>query len=273
MSTGFKRKRWAPTVQKRALALERRQLRKLGLSPRMSRPLPVSAPPSIIRYQQIHSGGEIKSLDTVNPTSTSASGYILFPFNTTPNITVLNNITIGSSMWNRQGRKVTMKSLRIRGAIAATTNGAAGVNPQFCRLIVVYDKQTNGAVPVYGDVFRDQLSSAADVNATIFLSGINLNNRDRFEVIIDDQWCLASTATGGAPAIVESGMTDGNVYGHKDYYRPLNNREEHFKADSSPGVIGDIATGSLILITVGSVASGSDGWGYYLGCRLRFSDL
>ena len=63
-----------------------------------------------------------------------------------------------------------MKSIQWR-AIAQNSSGASQH-----RIVVIYDKQSNGALPALTDIFT----------ANSFVSPMNLNNADRFVVIHDE---------------------------------------------------------------------------------------
>jgi len=91
------------------------------------------------------STGELKGVDTVltlNPviatTSTNASSF------------TLNLIVPGSGSFNRVGRTIMMKSVRLYGqlvytyGLTATTNDIIG---NTLRMVVVYDKQPSGVSP------------------------------------------------------------------------------------------------------------------------------
>lgn len=227
-------------------------------------PRPLAAP---IRFQQRHIGGEVKSVDTIAPNNGATQGN--FSLNTTIQITALNLVTAGSSMWNRIGRKLSMKSVHVRFALTPTGNNAANTG-LYSRVIVIYDKQPNGALPNASDVLQDQTNGATDQHVTLVTSGINLNNRDRFEVLVDDCRYLPGGNTSTDAANVVTATVDQC---HWDIFRKLKGRETHFKADSAPAVIGDLSTGSLILLTMGSIASGAEPYGLYGSVRLRYTDL
>lgn len=84
---------------------------------------------------------------------------------------LLNPVPQGSGQNNHVGRKYTIKSMQYRAILDLT----GGQNVSQHRIVVVYDKQTNGAAPIASDVF----------STNSFLSPLNLNNADRF-VVIDD---------------------------------------------------------------------------------------
>jgi len=220
----------------------------------------------MIRYNQTHAGGEIKAVDVVGTAGTNTQAA--FTLNTTAQFTCLNLLTAGSSAWNRIGRKVSLKSVFLQG-YTSPTGSANAIELQFARIMIVYDKQPNGALPALADVLRDQANLATDSNVTLITSGLNLNNKDRFEIIADERLALPGPNAAVTPGVV-SATCDSM---HVEIYRKLGNREVHYKADSSPGVIGDLATGSLFLLTFGDNASGNEAWGLTASIRLRYSDL
>lgn len=234
--------------------------------PYIPRGVPRSGGMTRAGYQQTHVGGEIKAVDVVAPGGTNVQGA--FNFNTTAQFTALNLLTVGSSAWNRIGRKISMKSLYIQGNFQTTATTTT--QPQFARMIVVYDKQPNGALPAIADLLRDQANSATDSNVTSPQSGLNLNNRERFEIIRNLRWTLpAPGGVGGALAGPVSATAD---HMHFEEYAKLGNREVHYKADSAPGVIGDLATGCLFICTLGNLVSGSEPYTAVMSIRLRYTD-
>jgi len=223
------------------------------------------------KYTQSHPGGEIKGIDITNATTPTTNTLVAWTLNSTPKISPLNLITIGSSAWNRIGRKVSLKSVRVRGFITTTGNANALTVPSYHRFLIIYDKQPNGALPVLGDIFLDQSSVAADSSVSLVTSGLNLNNRDRFEIIMDKQHVLGPITAGGANE--NAGFTDGDAFGCVDWFYKLKNRETHYKADSSPAVIGDISTGCLFMVTFANYAAGGECYAFNASIRLRYSDL
>ena len=152
---------------------------------------------------------EKKNIDTTSTTTIVAAQTVGNPL-------VLNSVAQGTTPNTYLGRSLTMKSLLIRwaGYLDATTTGSSGL-----RMIVVYDKQTNGAIPVTTDVFQvDQMTSP-----------MNLNNNRRFEVVLDEM--IPCVGTGGPQAwFVER-------------YVKMNRRTEFSGAGAG---VTQIATGSLV---------------------------
>jgi len=202
--------------------------------------------------------GEIKSLDV--PSST-------YTLNSTAQITALNLIRAGTSFFNRIGRKINMKSLHVKLQLNPIRTVAA---TDYCRVMIVYDSQTNGSNPAIADIIQD--TDQAGTNTTNAVSSANLNNRDRFRILCDWRLCLPSvTLTGGVQTNL--GIQDVNEsIVDLERFIPMKRLVTQFKADSSPAVIGDIATGGIFLVTLGGVASGFEGWQVVGSTSLRYLD-
>jgi len=202
--------------------------------------------------------GEIKSVDI--PSSS-------FGLSTTAVITPINLISAGSSYFNRIGRKITLKSLHVKLFL---DNLRTTASADYLRIMVVYDGQSNGSLPSISDIIQD--TDQTGTNATYSSSSTNLNNRDRFRVLAD--WRLVPpTCTNTAGVITNLSAIDPvQPLMDLERYIKLKGLSTQYKADSSPAVIGDIATGALLLVTYGRVASGSEGWRALGSLRLRYTD-
>jgi len=140
--------------------------------------------PGELRQSYAKMTSELKALDVPNNT-------VLV--NTTAVITPLNLIRAGSTFCNRIGRKIEMESARLVGALVPVRTV---VNQDYVRIMIVYDRQTNGALPAIADIL--QTTDQATANTTGTLSGVNLNNRDRFVILKDHHVTLPSfTDTAG----------------------------------------------------------------------------
>nr|WAE42219.1 MAG: capsid protein [Cressdnaviricota sp.] len=218
--------------------------------------------PAVLRSNR----GETKSVDIVS------ANYLL---NATGTVAALNLLESGSSSFQRIGRKIEMKSLQIKGMLNGIGANSQGLISSG-RILIVYDRQTNGALPVYADVIKSQTQVSGTTQSLNF-DFINLDNRDRFQIIRDVEFSMPSV-TRVASADTFSGYptsahTDSKCEeGQFNMFIKLGGLVTHFKADSTPGVIGDVATGSLLILTFGAFASGSEGWNANLSFRLRYND-
>lgn len=203
---------------------------------------------------------EVKAVDGLNGTGSLNT----FTMNTTGTVTCLNMISTGSSFFNRYGRRIALKSLHFHGIIQ--NNGNSNVNThEYLRFLIVYDRQANGALPALSDILQNTDQQAN--NTTSVFSDLNLNNRERFLILRDYRKEFPMVTGANAPY-----YPDGQTPYTLNEFIKLKDLLTHYKADSSPAVIGDIATGSLLLVTVGSQAAGADAYKLQCSWRLRFTE-
>lgn len=169
---------------------------------------------------------------------------------TTGSVTALNLCATGSDFTDRVGKKILMKSINILGHFIPTDSA---VSPCLCRVMLIYDKQPTGTLPVITDILKT--SDSRDQ--------LNLNNRDRFAVLCNMLVALGvqqNTATqsyAGSP-------TEGVIH----IYKKLNHEVIY---NNTTAVIGAIASGTLLLVTIGDQAAGAD-YQASVSTRVRFID-
>lgn len=110
-------------------------------------------------------GAEIKAIDI------ATNSYLFRVPATASNIILLNGVQTGTGFFNRVGSRVEMKNLHIRGLCYNNLTSTTGN----LRLLIIYDRQPTGALPVISDILqsRDQTGTAS----TAVNSEINLDNR------------------------------------------------------------------------------------------------
>lgn len=181
--------------------------------------------------------------------------------NTGTQLALLNGCVAGSQNFNRIGRKIQLKSLQIRGYFLATDDTVANT---FARMVIVYDKQPNGAAPTWANIITSQ--NIAGTTSSTATDMVNLDNRDRFEIIRDKTYTLsakdttATQAYSGSPTIICV----------EDFVK-LGKRETCFNAGTA-GTIGDITSGSLYVFFIASQPNAT-GVNYIGAFRTRFIDL
>lgn len=121
--------------------------------------------PRSLVMQTMSTAPEKKNLDVFAALTTLAGGAWSLAV-------LLNDTTSGNGPSGRLGRSFTMTSLQLRYNLART--GSNG--PSQARIVVIYDKQPTGALPVALDIFSSDTS----------VSPINLANSERFIVIMDE---------------------------------------------------------------------------------------
>jgi len=146
---------------------------------------------------------------------------------------VLNALAPGSSASQRIGRTVEMKSIAYRVHMASgATTVSTGKVPANCRMLIVYDGQTNGALPATTDVL-----DAAAVDSLL-----NLSNRDRFRVLKEHRWRISSQDLN-LSAVPSSILFTGYIKIPKAYQKTTYNA-------GVAGSVADIVTGGLFVIFV-----------------------
>lgn len=183
-----------------------------------------------------------------------------FGINNNGLLILLNGCQLGSDYNNRVGRKIVNEFLDITGMMFTdiASSGAQLTTAQVGRMIVLVDYQSNGAAPAVTDILE---SSEA-------LSQLNLNNRDRFEILSDESYAF-DHQYWSAMNVLQSGSQ--NCYSVSTAFS-LEGLETIFNS-SSTGLIGDISSGALYLLLTGTNPSG-DGTDAVLrmSSRVRFVD-
>lgn len=180
---------------------------------------------------QRSSGIEKKNKDDNSPKFTTGV--------TTWTITCINDVQQGTSAITRVGRKILMKSVLVQGFVKITGDAMP-------RIVIIYDRQSNGAAPAATDIFTSNTLMAAQ----------NLDNRDRFIVLADIFPGDDSENLVG---------NQGGFYGWKRFIKM--NLETIYSGNA--GTIADITSGSLLICTNvnGGTVSGESGLQ-----RVRFVD-
>lgn len=170
----------------------------------------------------------------------------------------------GTAGDQRVGRSIKMMSLHIRGRIAPSLAGVGAADQSTARIIVLYDRQTNGALPAAADVMMDS------TGATGTLTGLNMNNKERFIVLRDRQISLPAIGAGGiTPAAVtsESDLSTDKYRNYNEYIKLSGLEQTYIGAAAN---FASIAQGSLFCMLFCDAAT--EAWGFQVGSRLRYED-
>jgi len=162
---------------------------------------------------------------------------------------VMNNTTVGAAANQRIGRKIVMKSLFVRGEITAPVAQTLSGN---ARIVILYDRQPNAAAPAATLPFSSLVANQ-DSNSLM-----NLDNRERFKVLMDIDMPIAPIGSGNAVATF-------NRYIKLNYETDYNT--------GNAGTIADITSGAVLIFTScgqSMVAAGPPQ--ISLSGRIRFSD-
>lgn len=207
--------------------------------------------------------GEKKGMDTdidmdvIATTTTNGSAF------------VLNLIQQGNGSWNRVGRKVCLKSVRIKAnAKYLCTSGAGNLVGSLLRIVVVWDKQpSGGTLPTFDTIFGRTDQTGAE--STEFLDSVKYDNMSRFSVLRD-----ITVDARGTPSFSEEALQQATLDVDIDEYIKLGNKETVYLGQSSPMTIADVSTGGLYLYARSSnYVDGSIEWSLSSATsRLRYTD-
>jgi len=97
---------------------------------------------------------------------------------------LLNSTAAGSDFTDRIGRKIQMKSVQMRANIRLDPTSTNINHACATRCIIYYDKQWNGA-SLGSTNIADLLARADNTTDLPTISPVNLNNRDRYKILMD----------------------------------------------------------------------------------------
>jgi len=147
-------------------------------------------------------------------------------------VQLLNGITRGDDINQRNGRTVNMTTVQIKIRLNCVTT------PAFCqtRVLLVYDKQTNGTAFTTGDLIGD----VPPVHSSTIFNFILLENRRRFIVLKDEMYLLG-----------QSGFYEKFYWG---FWTVVVDLPVVFNAGNA-GTVADISTGSLYLVSMSDTSA------------------
>jgi hypothetical protein len=161
-------------------------------------------------------------------------------------ITLLNGCATGTTISTRIGRQVVVSSIEFSVTVGPTVTTGTD---QIDRLLIVYDRQADGAAPIITDVL------AASDSMSLF----NPDNSKRFAIIYDKVFAVSGYADSS------SAVVTGHIV------RRMNKLIQYNSGNA--GTVADINSGAMYLISLGSAAPGATA-GYVAGrLRVNFNDL
>jgi hypothetical protein len=160
------------------------------------------------------------------------------------NIIPLNLIRSGNGSWNRIGRILHMRSIRLKFSVESTfSSGITTTYTRQLRYVLVYDKQPNGTLPTKADIFSNKTQDGVE-NAK-WDSLLAYDNMQRFVILKDET--IPMTPPVRSFDSTGSYTNTSSIDYYRDVYLKLNHMV-NYKAENSPAVIGDISTGGLYLV-------------------------
>jgi hypothetical protein len=169
-------------------------------------------------------------------------------------VSLIDGLAVGTDWSARIGRRITIRSLNLRYNIygAATPPQDTSV-----RILLIYDKQCNGALPAMTDILVTNASSGFVDTC----SQLQMNNRDRFVIIRD----IVKTQQYAGPG----GLTEGKIF---------KKLRTEIQWNNTSGGDAAIQTGNLILVLIpdsNSQAQNAQLKAPYMNwySRIRFTDV
>jgi len=178
---------------------------------------------------------DLNTLDTAAPVVGASVWTATKPFgapNTTGQIVTsysLNQIPQGTSANQREGRRCTIKKIQVKALVTCPETTVAADTAFNYRLMLVLDKQANGAIPNTQDLF--QLNTAG-VNALY-----NLDNSQRFTIIADKTYSIESSGAVGATSARATKTIQWNIKANI----PL-------EFSGTTGAVSEIRSNNLLLV-------------------------
>jgi len=197
-----------------------------------------AARPQYSAPRSFHSPGGLKGTDIL----LTQAAPIVTTTGTNANIMLLNGIAPGNGSYNRIGRKVSLKSLRLKGAVEfSSIPSATGVEVgNFVRMVVVWDRQPGGVIPTWDTVFGYTLQDATE--ASTIMAPLRYDNMSRFTVIKDK---IIDYSVQPSSPVSTAAITEQVDF---DEYINLGGKVTTYSGQSAPTTIADIATGALYVM-------------------------
>lgn len=161
---------------------------------------------------------------------------------TTGIITQLTNIAQGDTKSTRDGDQVKLTQIYVNGIIQKHASATA----TSVRILLVMDKQTNGAIYTLADLLEDTSASDNIVSAN------NLDNKFRFKVLYDKVFNVSNSGES------------------RRKYKIFKKLPIKIRYDGNAGDITDITSWSLSLVAIADEATNTPGHTFF--ARLRFVD-
>lgn len=118
-------------------------------------------------------------------------------------ITLLNGLTVGSEHYQRIGRQVRIKRIKLSAQIGTNPDDTTFTSQQAWRIMLLLDRQANGAAPAITDI----IGGISNAGTNLYNSGygglmpINPLNLNRFHVLADYVKQASSLVTQTQPAL------------------------------------------------------------------------
>lgn len=206
---------------------------------------------------------ELKFVD-VSPTTTPIEAGSV-----ATNIVLLNTCVNGTEYNNRIGHEISMKSVHFNATITPNGTNAAALSSEYVRVMIIYDRQTNKALPSYTDIIQGIVSNGGNSNTAY--DGLNLINKKRFKVLMDERRLLPPIGISGASATNVNLTQCVNEEHNISRFIDLRGLSTEYNITNG-GTVADINTGGLYFFVLGTATGTSVAYQITWSTRLRYYD-
>jgi len=213
--------------------------------------------------KQARSYGEKKYVDT---DLTTALGAVVATVNTNALVFPVNLTQVGADYFQRIGRKIKCKSLRLYGTVSHRyfpTVTAQNTTMSSMRIIVVWDNQPGGVAPTFDTIFG--VTSPSGTETAFLFDKLRPDNMNRFKILRDmviDAQLGAINSTG-----TENYTTTRYSF---DEYLKLGGKTTSYSATATPPTIAQLNTGGLYVIFRATANDSSNQWAIDTTSNARF---
>nr|DAE83700.1 MAG TPA: capsid protein [Cressdnaviricota sp.] len=182
-----------------------------------------------------------------------STGLINATFSLAGSFALLNSVRVGDNSWQREGKNITFSRMSILGHITLTGDATA-TGSDFCRMLIVHDKQTNGAIFSYASLLANIANGGASTS-TVYTQR-NVNNMRRFTILFQKQFSRPPIGAAGTVATVSNNYSQ--LHGDTGYNPMVRSSKKIsvktvYEADA--GTVADITRGSIYLLCIGLYAA------------------
>jgi len=184
-------------------------------------------------------------------------------------ITLLNGIACGTESYQRVGRVVMAKNLKLSITFSMITSVVLTFPGDMARLIVLWDKQGT-TTPVASDILWDV--SAAGTTQTSYVGFKNPNNKERFVHLYDKRFQLPSYIVTVANSVASTPCPQmPNITEWRpDIDIDLDGLMTRYKDTGS--TIASISEGALYFFILGTTPNATAGWNVTFKARYSYYD-
>lgn len=199
---------------------------------------------------------------------------ILHTYNTNACAILLNNVQEGTSDFTRVGKRINLKSIRLRGELAmlsvSPSVSGSGLNSVNVRAVLVYFREYHAAIPDWNAVFNTL--SPTGIRSSNLYSPLASANMGSVAVLMDRVY------SNDNKGMIDTGNTDCTLNQPFDEFIDLGGIGTTYSGTADPISIANITGGALVLYMRANFNGIVPGEGQALiyqesHARLRFTDV